>query len=102
MNRKIFSHNVQEAVEYLFSKETDDDIVASPPTVYEQADEEEIDDDKLHVSIIKDIAGEVEVTSRDDEYQKIDMPSNSDKKTKKLKTGKPEVVQKTKTSKYAI
>ena len=60
MNRKIFT-SVQDAVEYLFSKEIEADIIAIPPDVDELTDEEEIDGEMLDVPVIKDIAGKIEV-----------------------------------------
>ena len=54
---KIFT-NVQDAVECLFSKEIEDNIIAIPPDVDELTDEEEIDK-KLAVPVIKDIAGKI-------------------------------------------
>ena len=57
MNLKIFT-NVQDAVEYLFSKEIEDDIIAIPPDVDELTDEDEIDE-KLEAPVIKDIAGKI-------------------------------------------
>ena len=59
MNLKIFT-NVQNAVEYLFSKEIEDDIIGIPPDVDELTDEEEIDE-MLDAPVTKEIAGKTEV-----------------------------------------
>lgn len=99
MNRKIFN-NVQDAVEYLFSKEIEDDIVAIPPGVDELTDDEEIHDEKLDTPVIQDIAGKIEVILVDDECDETDLPSTSERKTKKLKTEKPKVVRKKITPNY--
>lgn len=84
MNKKIFS-NVQDAVEYLFSIEIEDDIIAILLEVDELTDKEEIDDVKLGVPGLWDIARNVEAISADDECQKMNMPSTSEKKPKELK-----------------
>ena len=59
MNRKIFT-NIQDAVEYLFSKEIEDGIIAIPSDVEELTEEEEIDE-KLDAPVIKDIAGKTDL-----------------------------------------
>ena len=92
MNLKIFT-NVQDAVEYLFSTEIEDDIVAIPPDVDELTDEEEIDE-KLHTLVMKDIARKIEVILSDDECDQTELLSTCKRKAKKLKTEIPEVVWK--------
>ena len=56
MNCKIFT-NIQDMVEYLFSKEIKGDIIAIPPDVDELMNKEEIDDAKLDAPVTKDNAG---------------------------------------------
>lgn len=51
MNWKIFN-NVQDVVEYLFSKEIEDNIVAIPPGVDKLTDDEETHDEKLEAPVI--------------------------------------------------
>ena len=82
MNLKIFT-NVQDAVEYLFSKEIEDYVIAISPDVDELMDEEI--DEKLNAPVTKDIAGKIEVILSDDECDQTELLSTSRRKAKKRK-----------------
>ncbi|PRD28757.1 UNVERIFIED_CONTAM: hypothetical protein NCL1_31463 [Trichonephila clavipes] len=53
--RKVF-HTSEEALEYMFSKEIESDIIALPPDVDELTDEEYFDDDEMTTSSVKDLS----------------------------------------------
>ncbi|GFX57594.1 pogo transposable element with KRAB [Trichonephila clavipes] len=57
--RKVF--HSEEALEYMFSKEIESDIIALPPDVDELTDEEYFDDDEMTTSSVKDLSGNVEI-----------------------------------------
>lgn len=61
-------------------------IISIPP---EDDELMEIDNETLDAIVIIDIAEKVEVISVDNESDKTDMPSTSEKNTWKLKTEKP-------------
>ncbi|GFV62868.1 uncharacterized protein TNCV_2789641 [Trichonephila clavipes] len=57
---KVF-HTAEEALEYMFSKEIESDIIALPHDVDELSDEMYFDDDEITTSSVKDLLGNVEI-----------------------------------------
>lgn len=80
MNRKTFL-TLKEAIEYAFSEEIEENILALPPEVHELTDEENINDDELSVPEIVDITGttELDIPSDEEDNKPLDrlLPSTS-------------------------
>jgi hypothetical protein len=64
MARQTFK-TVDDAVEYLFSEETEADMVAVPPEVDKLTDEENIEDEMINTHV-NDIAGTAEIFHEED------------------------------------
>ncbi|ESO11749.1 hypothetical protein HELRODRAFT_166777 [Helobdella robusta] len=76
MRRKNFL-NLEEAIEYAFSKEIEADILALPPEVDELTDKETINDEELGTPIVADIAGTMELDVPSDEEDTVSLAKQS-------------------------
>jgi hypothetical protein len=61
MSGRKWFHTAEEALEYMFSKEIESDIIALPPDVDELTDEECFDDDEMTTPSVKDLSDNVEI-----------------------------------------
>ncbi|GFW42043.1 uncharacterized protein TNCV_1905011 [Trichonephila clavipes] len=75
--RKVF-HTVEEALEYMFPKEIESDIIALPPDVDELTDKMYFGDDEMTTPSVKDLSGNVEIYVPMEEIEQYELMDIND------------------------
>ncbi|GFY29812.1 uncharacterized protein TNCV_1813861 [Trichonephila clavipes] len=84
MSRKKVFKTAEEAVEYLFSKELESEMIVLPPEVDELTDKEGFDDTETLDPSARDIAGSIEISvpyENHDDHREADLSNKSKKRS---------------------
>ncbi|GFV46620.1 uncharacterized protein TNCV_4301 [Trichonephila clavipes] len=90
MSRRIVFHSAEEALEYMFSKKIESDIIVLPPDVDELTDEGYFDDNEMTTPSVKYMSGNVEICVPMEEievkeqYESIDLNDDGPNSTEQL------------------